>query len=199
MAGNFKNGVPDGRINIIKKGVLVSECIYNNGECEYMREYSYDGLSVVYDGNIKGNLREGMGCTFTEYGEKLFEGIFKNGQPLKSMKVSTREMQPLEYVAKLKDTDYEKFRTPKEFVVEQPMMNGVYSGQLNNGVPDGKGTILYIDHRYTGCFSNGSACGSGIVYFGDGTVVNGVFSDRPLINTQPIEFSNVVYHIINNR
>ncbi len=198
MAGSFKNGLPNGRINIIKKGVLVSECIYNNGECEYMREYSYDGSSVVYDGNIKGNLREGMGCTFTEYGEKLFEGIFKNGQPLKSMKVSTREMQPLEYVAKLKDTDYEKFRNSKEFVVEQPMMNGVYSGQLNNGVPDGKGTILYIDHRYTGCFSNGSACGSGVVYFGDGTVVNGVFSDRPLVNTRSIEFSNVVYHIINN-
>ncbi|MEE1077055.1 MAG: hypothetical protein UHY68_07330 [Acutalibacteraceae bacterium] len=199
MAGNFTNGLPNGRINIIKKGILISECIYNNGECEYMREYSEDGLSVVYDGNIKANLREGMGCTFTEYGEKLFEGIFKNGQPLKSMKVSTREMQPLEYVSKLKDTDYEKFRTSREFVVEQPMMNGVYSGQLNNGVPDGKGTVLYIDHRYTGCFSNGSACGSGVVYFGDGTVVSGVFSDKPLVNTQAIEFANVVYHIINNR
>lgn len=199
MAGNFTNGLPNGRINIIKNGVLISECIYSNGECEYMREYSEDGTSVVYDGNVKSNLREGMGCTFTEYGEKLFEGIFKSGQPLKSMKVSTREMQPLEYVAKLKDTDYEKFRNSKEFVVEQPMMNGVYSGQLNNGVPDGKGTILYIDHRYTGSFSNGSACGSGVVYFGDGTVVNGLFSDKPLVNTQSIEFSNVVYHLINNR
>lgn len=198
MAGNFTNGLPNGRINIIKNGVLVSECIYNDGECEYMREYSEDGLSVIYDGNVKSNLREGMGCTFTEYGEKLFEGIFKNGQPLKSMKVSTREMQPLEYVAKLKDTDYEKFRNSKEFVVEQPMMNGVYSGQLNNGVPDGKGTILYIDHRYTGCFNNGFACGSGVVYFGDGTVVSGLFSDTPLVNTQAIEFANVVYYVINN-
>ena len=198
MAGNFTNGLPDGRINIIKNGVLISECIYSNGECDYMREYSEDGSSVIYDGNVKSNLREGMGCTFTEYGEKLFEGIFKNGQPLKSMKVSSREMQPLEYVAKLKDTDYEKFRNSKEFVVEQPMMNGVYSGQLNNGVPDGKGTILYIDHRYTGCFSNGSACGSGVVYFGDGTVVNGLFSDKSLVNTQAIEFANVVYYVINN-
>ncbi len=199
MAGNFTNGVPNGRINIIRNGILVSECIYVNGECEYMREYSADGLSVVYDGNIKGNLREGMGCTFTEYGEKLFEGIFKNGEPLKSMKVSTREIEPLEYVPKLKDTDYEKFRNSKEFVVEQPMINGVYSGQLNNGVPDGKGTILYIDHRYTGCFSNGVACGSGVVYFGDGTVVNGIFADKALVNTQPIEFANVVYHLVNNQ
>lgn len=198
MAGNFTNGLPDGRINIIKNGVLISECIYNNGECEYMREYSEDGSSVIYDGNIKSNLREGMGCTFTEYGEKLFEGIFKNGEPLKSMKVSYREILPLEYVAKLKDTDYEKFRNSKEFVVEQPMMNGVYSGQLNNGVPDGKGTILYIDHRYTGSFANGSACGSGVVYFGDGTVVSGLFSDKPLVNTQSIEFANVVYYVINN-
>ncbi|MEE0264416.1 MAG: hypothetical protein UD936_02220 [Acutalibacteraceae bacterium] len=199
MAGNFTNGVPNGRINIIRNGILVSECIYVNGECEYMREYSPDGLSVVYDGNIKGNLREGMGCTFTEYGEKLFEGIFKNGEPLKSMKVSTREIEPLEYVPKLKDTDYEKFRNSREFVVEQPMINGVYSGQLNNGVPDGKGTILYIDHRYTGCFSNGVACGSGVVYFGDGTVVSGIFADKPLVNTQAVEFANVVYHLIKNQ
>lgn len=199
MAGNFTNGVPNGRINIIRNGILVSECIYVNGECEYMREYSADGLSVVYDGNIKANLREGMGCTFTEYGEKLFEGIFKNGEPLKSMKVSTREIEPLEYVPKLKDTDYEKFRNSREFVVEQPMINGVYSGQLNNGVPDGKGTILYIDHRYTGCFSNGVACGSGVVYFGDGTVVNGIFADKQLVNTQPIEFANVVYHLVKNQ
>ncbi len=196
MAGSFINGVPDGRINIIKNNILVQECIYSNGECEYMREYSVDGSSVIYDGNIKDNKREGMGCTFTEYGEKLFEGIFKNGEPFKSMKVSSREIPKLEYVAKLKDTEYEQFRHSKEFVVEQPMMSGVYSGQLNNGVPDGKGTILYLDHRYTGCFKNGIACGKGVIYFGDGTVVSGTFMDKQLINTSPIKFANVVYNLI---
>lgn len=196
VAGNFINGVPNGRINVIRNNVLVQECIYNNGECEYMREYSQDGTSVLYDGNIKNNLKEGMGCTFTEYGEKLFEGIFKSGEPYKSMKVSFREMPALEYVAKLKDTDYEKFRHSKEFVVEQPMMSGVYSGQLKNGVPDGKGTILYVDHRYTGSFSVGSACGSGIIYCGDGTVIKGVFINEPQINTTAINFSNVTYNKI---
>ncbi|MEE0929681.1 MAG: hypothetical protein UIM53_01615 [Acutalibacteraceae bacterium] len=196
VAGNFINGVPNGRINVIRNNVLVQECIYNNGECEYMREYSQDGTSVLYDGNIKNNVKEGMGCTFTEYGEKLFEGIFKNGEPYKSMKVSFREMPVLEYIAKLKDTDYEKFRNSKEFVVEQPMMSGVYSGQLKNGVPDGKGTILYVDHRYTGNFYSGSACGNGIIYCGDGTVIKGVFTNEPQINTTAISFSNVIYNQI---
>lgn len=196
MAGSFVDGVPNGRINIIKNNILVQECIYNNGECEYMREYSDDGSSVTYDGNIKDNKREGMGCTFTEYGEKLFEGIFKNGEPFKSMKVSLRDISKLEYVAKLKDTEYEHFRHSKEFVVEQPMMSGVYSGQLNNGVPDGKGTILYLDHRYTGSFKNGIACGKGVIYFGDGTVVSGTFMDKQLVNTSPVKFANVVYNLI---
>ncbi len=196
LAGSFVNGEPNGRINVIRNNVLVGECIYNCGECEYMREYSDDGYSVIYDGNIKNSLRGGMGCTFSEYGEKLFEGIFKDGNPFKSMKVSLKELNPLEYVAKLKDTDYEKFRISKEFVVEQPIQLGVYSGQLSNGLPEGKGTILYADHRYIGFFKNGKACGKGIVYFGDGTVLEGAFSDKPLVNTKAVEFANVVYNII---
>lgn len=198
MAGNFKNGIPDGRVNIIKNNVLINECVYNNGECEYMHEYSEDGTSIIYDGNVKNNHREGMGCIFSDYGEKKFEGIFKNGEPFKSMKVSLRELQPLEYVAKLKDTKYEKFRHSKEFVVEQPMLGGVFSGQLNNGKPDGKGTILYVDHRYTGNYKNGLPCGKGTIYFGDGTVVTGTFTDQPLVNTKAIKFANVVYYLLEN-
>jgi len=194
MAGNFENGVPNGRVNIIKNSILVSECIYQNGDCEYMHEYSADGSGIIYDGNIKNNQREGMGCTFSDYGEKQFEGIFKDGKPSKSMKVSLRELNPLEYVAKLKDTDYEKFRHSKEFVVEQPMLGGVFSGQLSDGMPDGKGTILYVDHRYTGCYKNGIPCGNGIIYFGDGTVIKGSFSDKPLVNTTAIECANVTYY-----
>ncbi|MEF2920145.1 MAG: hypothetical protein U0O22_06745 [Acutalibacteraceae bacterium] len=197
LAGSFVNGEPNGRINVIRNNVLVGECIYNSGECEYMREYSDDGYSVIYDGNIKNSLRGGMGCIFSEYGEKLFEGIFKDGQPFKSMKVSLKELEPLEYVAKLKDTDYEKFRISKEFVVEQPMQLGVYSGQLNSGLPEGRGTILYSDHRYIGFFKNGKSCGKGVLYFGDGTVLEGVFSETPLVNTKAVEFINVVYNIIN--
>ena len=196
MAGSFSEGSPDGRINVIKDGILIKECIYKNGECEYMREYSKDGMSVIYDGNVKGDLRSGMGCTFTEYGEKLFEGIFKNGEPLKSMKVSLREMPELEYISKLKDTEYEKFRQSREFVVEQPMLSGVYSGQLKDGIPCGKGTILYSDHRYTGSFLNGIASGSGVIYCGDGTVISGVFSDKAVVGTEAVKFLNVTYNMV---
>lgn len=76
------------------------------------------------------------------------------------------------------------------------MLDGVYSGQLSDGVPNGKGTILYVDHRYTGYFKNGAPCGNGIIYFGDGTVVKGTFSDTPLVNTKPVKFSNIIYYRI---
>lgn len=194
IAGNFNDGLPNGRINIIKNGIIIKECIYNNGECEYMREYSLNGESLLYEGNIKNNVREGMGCTFTEYGEKQFEGIFKFGEPFKSMKISTRELQALEYVPKLKDTDYEKYRASKEFVVEQPMLGGVYSGALLNGVPHGKGSILYFDHRYTGEFENGVAAGWGEIYYGDGTVVSGEFTNDKNNNAEEIKFSSVAYY-----
>lgn len=194
IAGNFSNGQPDGRVNIIKNGIVIKECIYNSGECEYMREYSDDGESLLYQGNVKNNTREGMGCTFTEYGEKQFEGIFKFGEPFKSMKISTKELQALEYIPKLKDTYYEKCRVSKEFVVEQPMHNGVYSGALLNGVPHGKGSILYFDHRYTGEFKNGAAIGNGEIYCGDGTVVAGEFTDKSDDTAVEIKFSSVTYY-----
>lgn len=194
IAGTFSNGLPHGRVNIIKDDVLILECIYHYGVCEYMREYSSEGDSLVYEGNIKDGVREGMGCTFTEYAEKVFEGIFKYNEPFKSMKISTRTIENLEYIPKLKDTDYEKYRIAKEFIVEQPMMGGVYSGTLTNGIPDGKGTVLFLDHRYTGNFSLGNPCGKGTLYYGDGTVVSGTFMQENAIDTVKITFSNITYY-----
>lgn len=198
MAGSFKNGLPDGRVNIIKSGKIASECIYTSGVCEYIREYSKDGESLLFEGNVKDGIKEGMGCTFTEYGEKIFEGIFKYGEPFKGMKVITREIPPLEYVPKLKDTEYEKFRLTKEFVIEQPMLGGVYSGSVENGAPHGKGTILFLDHRYTGEFSNGKAHGHGVIYYGDGTVLTGEFFSVPNDNAKEIIFSGVTYYCFEN-
>lgn len=43
--------------------------------------------------------------------------------------------------------------------VEQSIDGGVYSGQLKNGIPHGKGTMLRKDHRYTGCFVEGLPTG----------------------------------------
>ena len=78
------------------------------------------------------------------------------------------------------------------------MLGGVFSGQLNNGKPDGKGTILYADHRYTGNYKNGLPCGNGTIYFGDGTVVTGIFTDQEFVNTKPIKFANAVYYLLEN-
>ncbi|GHU83250.1 hypothetical protein AGMMS50284_6470 [Clostridia bacterium] len=196
LVGNFANGLPEGRVNVVKNGVLVMECICTNGDCEYMREYSFDAQNLIYEGNVKDGIREGMGCTFSQYGEKIFEGIFKYGEPFKSMKTNTKKLPNLEYVPRLKDTDYEKYRLSKEYAVEQPLLGGIYTGTLVKGVPNGKGTILFSEHRYTGEFADGKAIGSGIIYFGNGTVLSGEFAPSLADNATKVIASEIEYFCI---
>jgi len=196
IVGDFTDGVANGRINKIVNDVLIAECIYANGQCEYARLYSNDGSTLLYEGNIKDNKKEGMGCTFSQYGEKTFEGIFKDDEPFKNMKIITRELKPLELIDALKGTDYEKYCCFKEFAVEVSMLNGVYSGAIKKDMPHGKGTILFSDHRYTGEFENGKPLGHGVLYYGDGTVASGQFVLPTVAQSETITFSDATYYCI---
>ena len=51
-----------------------------------------------------------MGCKFTEYGEKEFEGIFLNGNPENSMRVIFKNIEDLPQCDSLNGTEYENFR-----------------------------------------------------------------------------------------
>lgn len=194
FAGNFSNGKMNGRINVLENGILKYKCLYDDGKCNYMREYDDSGC-VLYEGSSSNFIREGMGCSYTKYGEKIFEGIFKHGEPYKAMRVIPKNLDDLAYCDKLKDTLYINYKKPPEFVSEQPFGKGLYSGSLINGRPEGSGTILYTDHRYTGNFKNGCPIGSGILYFGDGKEISGEFFEKLDTGTRAIEFSDITYFI----
>lgn len=195
-AGSFSAGKMHGRINRVSDGHIIEECIYQQGKCIYMRSYTLDG-ALLYEGNIKDGMREGMGCAFTEFGEKSFEGIFKYNEPFKSMKVIVKKLEPLARCEKLKNTEYESCRTAPAFAVEEPVGGGIYSGMLGErGVPHGKGTMLYPDHRYTGFFEDGAPRGMGVIYFGDGRELRARFVKAPATGGARAVFSTVTYDYI---
>ncbi|MCQ4022625.1 MULTISPECIES: hypothetical protein [unclassified Ruminococcus] len=196
FAGMFENGEMCGRINVISGEYLLKECIYEYGKCTYMREYDKNGC-VLYEGSAANGIREGMGCSYTSYGEKQFEGIFKYGEPYKAMRVIPKTLSELEYCEKLKDTAYHKYKKPPVFVSEQLVGKGIYSGSLVNGKPSGSGTMLYTDHRYTGRFKNGKPCGEGVLYFGDGKELKGEFFEKANDDASPINFADAVYYLKN--
>ncbi len=195
--GQFSGGVLHGRVNEIYGGKVIRECIYSEGDCIYMREYTDDALTLKYDGNIKNGMYEGMGCSFSPYGEKYFEGIFKRNEPFKNMKVSLRKLAPLAYSEEAADSDYNRYIKGPDYVVEQEYGGGVYSGLLSGGKPEGKGTILYVDHGYTGDFKDGNACGTGVIYEWDGSEIMGTFVQEANAETTEITLANgVTYHLL---
>lgn len=144
----------------------------------------------MFEGNILDGKPNGMGCFFTPFGEKREEGIFVDGILRKSMKVSLRNLSPLPEKEDLVNTEYEKYSSAPVYAVEQSIGNGMYSGQLHNGVPHGKGTMLYQDHRYTGCFQDGKPFGKGIVYRDDGTTLVGEFYSDRTQDCEHLQFEN---------
>lgn len=197
FAGIFDDGEMNGRINEISGRSVIKRSLYSHGELTYTCEYSKDG-SLVYYGNMSGNLRNGMGCSFIESAEKQFEGIFRNGEPDKAMKVSLRELAELPRCAELENTEYELYRTTPEYIIEKSIAasdsSGIYTGRLKNGKPDGRGTILYSDHRYTGSFADGSPEGEGIVYMNSGEVYKGIFSTKPLADCRTMILADITYY-----
>ncbi len=180
-AGCFSAGLRQGRINWIHDGAVSAECLYDNDELVYLRQYadgSQPGYAVgalVLEGSMQNGKLNGMGCRFSPYGEKLEEGIFRDGKLVKAMQVSLRTLSPLPPCPELENTEYHRWREAPPYAVEDKFGNGVYSGQLKDGRPHGKGTMLYADHRFTGDFVQGEPYGPGVVYYLDGTTAQGEF------------------------
>ncbi len=192
--GEFSENQKHGRINIVKDNHIEFECIYNNNIPVYVNEFKNDIL--VFKGNIRDNKRNGMGCTFSPYCEKEEEGIFTDGEISNTMKVSLKSLEKLPEVEELKDTDYEKYRLAPEYVIEKNIGNCIYSGSLENSMPNGKGTMLYSDHRYIGEFKDGNTCGYGIIYNNAGNKIEGYFysiENRPK-NYSEISFDDITYY-----
>ena len=195
--GQFEDGAMNGRINEIAGRTVIRKSIYTRGERTYTCEFTHGG-SLVYYGNMHGDERSGMGCSFIESAEKQFEGIFRHNQPDKPMKVSLRELSELPVCKELENTEYELYRLTPEFIIEKSIRtagaSGLYSGRLKNGLPDGNGTILFSDHRYTGHFVDGKPCGEGIVYRNSGEECRGVFSTEPVPDCRTLLLSEITYY-----
>ncbi len=192
--GLFKNGKKHGRVNEISDGRIIRECIYASGELLYMREYSKENGTLLFDGNVRKGERDGFGASFNEYGEKSFEGIFKAGQEQKSMSVILRKIEQLPKCEELADGEYDIYRNGTGYVVEYALNGGQFTGKIKNGKPDGKCTILYSDHRFTGEFADGKPNGKGIIYMLDGEEIKGEFRSTEFDGSKKIELSgNKVY------
>ena len=193
FVGEFSDGKKNGRINEISNTIITRKCLYKDDELIYMCEYSDDG-SLLYYGNIKDNQRNGMGCSFIPYCEKQFEGIFKDNEPFKPMKVCLKELPDLPECKELENTEYELFRKAPDYIIEKNISDGIFTGKLKDGKPDGKGTILYSDHRYTGMFADGKPNGDGIIYMRDGKEVRGRFSPEPFTDCETIVMNSITYY-----
>ncbi len=196
FVGMFENGNMNGRINEISDHAVVARSLYREGERSYTCKYSKDG-SLQYYGNMSGDIRNGMGCSFIACAEKQFEGIFKNDEPDKPMKVVLKELSDLPVCEELENTEYELYRIAPEYIIEKSIKagnaSGIYTGRLKNGLPNGNGTILFSDHRYTGYFLDGKPEGEGILYLHSGEEIKGVFSARPFVGCKTAVLSEITY------
>ena len=192
-AGCFENGRKQGRINEIADNHIVKKCIYKDDELIYMCEYSDDG-TLLYYGSVKDGERSGMGCSFNSSCEKEYEGIFKSGKLEKPMQVFFKDLEDIPSCSELSDSDYDLFIHSPEYAVETNTADGIYTGQLRDSKPEGKGTILYFDHRYTGQFHSGKPEGSGVIYMRDGSEIKGIFSTEPTPSGETLIFTNVTYY-----
>lgn len=179
LAGEFLKGKKNGRINVISNGVVCEERIYKNDALCYARKYDITdptSVSLIYEGNIKNGMLNGLGTTFTKYGEKELEGLFADGKLKKSMKVNLRNLPPLPKSSTLSHTDYESYRSGPLYVVEKKIGKMIYTGPIEaNGMPKGLGNALYKDHIYVGRFLDGVPSGQGVIYQNDGTIIEGSF------------------------
>ena len=192
-AGCFENGMRNGRINEIDGRSIVKKCLYENDELVYMCAYSANG-DLLYYGNVSHGMRSGMGCSFTESCEKDFEGIFRDGEPEKPMQVCFKELDMLPVCPELESTEYELYRRAPEYLIEKPVGKGIFTGRLKDGLPEGNGTMLYFDHRYTGMFRSGLANGEGVIYNRDGSSIEGYFTPSPVPACDTYAFADVTYY-----
>ena len=197
FAGQFENGLMSGRINEISGCAIKRRSIYSKGALTYTCEYSSNG-ALVYYGGMKDGMKNGMGCTLSETSEKLFEGMFRDGEPDKPMSVSLRELSDLPQCSELEKTEYALYRTAPEFMIDKTLSfsgrTGIYTGRLRNGLPSGRGTVLYSDHRYTGTFVDGEIDGEGIVYKNSGEELRGIFSMKPFADCRTLVFAEITYY-----
>lgn len=197
MCGTFKQGNKDGRMNLIRNGMVWEEQLYENNKLVYTKKFNIKNpksVYLLYMGNVSENLPNGLGCTFDKYGNIQEEGVFCDGELVKPMKVKFRDLQELPSSKYLSHTKYDIYRKSVNYVIDKQMPNGcIYTGMLDeNNLPSGFATALYNDHIYMGQFLKGSPFGKGIIYMNDGSFVKGWFAKAQNDKNRELTFNNGV-------
>ena len=116
------------------------------------------------------------------------QGIFSNGEMMKSVQVMLRTMEELPCPKELQDTEYAVLAGEKRwFQLDVPFAHGLYSGWLYDGIPQGIGSVVFPGHCYTGAFENGVPCGEGRLYLTTGETVRGVFGKEGATETLTVD------------
>lgn len=191
--GSFENDKISGYVNMyMTNGNRYFGMFWNGAANGYGTLIYSDG--TMYYGDFRDNSFDGEGVLYNlETGEKK-SGVFKNG----------------ELLAQKDEKDFKLIYGEKNGFGIRLTKDGRYSGNLQNGVPEGqgflecysgwtivgnfhngvangKGTLENVDEgkRYIGEIKNNAASGKGTLYFSDGTTVSGNFLDGELAEEKP--------------
>ena len=114
-----------------------------------------------------------MGCRYIAYGEKVEEGLYQMAYWRKACRL--RRKMPL-LLPKTKTPEFGGLPEGPEYSIEASGSAVDLYRRDENGPPNGRGTILHADHRYTGEFINGIPAGRGELFIkNDGTIIEGIF------------------------
>ena len=139
-----------------------------------------------YVGLLKNGLKNGKGELTLSNGEK-YTGVFENDKKQGVMKVTTStngKNKGKETSVIFKDDEIIA-KNSEDFAVELNIgPGGVYTGDIKNGKPQGKGTSVYPNgDRYEGEWVKGVRQGKGTYICPDGTKYTGKWSNDKLIKT----------------
>lgn len=174
-----------------------------------------DNQNVVHVGTWKDDKLDGVGTKFDEFGNIVFSGTLNSGKingagirynlENKSYIVEQWNNGNLknkftEFSAEGKLLYYgemEHFKRQGYGIQYNDNGGIIYEGYWVDNCYNGKGTILYNDHKYTGLFENSKPCGKGVIYKNDGTTIQGIFLSCKTENCDTIKFENdVEYYFI---
>lgn len=200
--GEFKNGKMNGRINKIENNHVTQETICCNNKITYMRKFSLNldkTLRLEYEGCIEHNAPNGSGCNFDEYGDKINDGFFKNGDFEYPIQISKNKQLPqLKTNSILEKTEYSKYKMGASYLINQDFGTFKYTGNIKNNKPIGKGTLVFKDHKFKGKFKDGKPSGKGMILQNNKIICSGTFSPFFVENCKIIKMKDIKYFFIKN-
>lgn len=200
--GEFKNGKMNGRINKVENNTTTQETICSNNKITYMRKFSLNAdktLNLEYEGFIEHNLPNGSGCSFDEYGDKINDGYFKNGDFEYPIQISkSKQLPALKTNSILEKTEYSKHKDGASYLLNRDFGTFKYTGNIKNNKPIGKGTLVFKDHKFKGEFKDGKPCGNGMIIQNNKVILSGVFKPFFVENCKIINMNDIKYFYIKN-